>query len=434
MGAFRDKVERYIIRHNLIDKDAGLILVALSGGADSVALLAVLVELGYKCKALHCNFHLRGAESERDASHAQDISAQLGVPVSVKDFDVERFRQMTGDSISIEMACRDLRYNWFAEMLETEDAQAVAVAHSIDDNIETLMLNLMRGTGIMGIKGMVAKNNNRIIRPLLCVTRPEIESYLREKSLDYIVDSTNLQNIYRRNSLRNKVLPNLYSAFPQAKSGITASLVHLSENAALYDLLVKEKLEYYSVADGGIDIKKLIDKELHSHLLLYEWLRPKGASRSITDDIIRCVNNSGRRFDIGKLSYVLDRGILMPIKGNFNRCVLENFFDIKVYPVEKFKVTRDPNKAYFDVSVLDGDNLWVRYWMSGDKMRPFGVKGHKKLSDIFNDAKVGVDKKPHIPLLMKGDEILWVAGIRQSESYRINTSTKQYVEIFFSQG
>lgn len=428
MEDFSDKVGRYIFRHNLLKIDGGLVLVALSGGADSVALLAVLTDLGYRCKALHCNFHLRGEESNRDCHHACAIASRLGVEIAVKDFDVEQYCVDSLSNLSVEMACRELRYRWFADMFIRENAQAVAVAHSVDDNIETLFLNLIRGTGIRGMKGMLPQNYDGIVRPFLCVTRVEIEDYLKSRSLDFIVDSTNLDNIYKRNLLRNEVLPTLYAAFPYAKKGITSSLMYLVENAGLYDYFVKERLQQYIVEDG-IDLKSLVDNELYPELLLFEWLKPKGVSRLISDDILVNAKSSGKHFDVGDSHYIIDRGVLKELVPGDRSILFEDIFKYEVYPIADFKPQRDPKKAYFDVKVLDGDDLMVRYWQNGDSMIPFGMRTRKKLSDIFINAKIGIDKKSRIPLLIKGNEIIWIGGVRQSDKFKIDKHTSHYIEI-----
>lgn len=428
MEDFSGKVEQYIFRHKLLAVEGGPVLVAISGGADSVALLAVLTDLGYYCKALHCNFHLRGEESNRDSCHAYDIASRLGVEIKIRDFDVEQYCADNRNNISIEMACRELRYKWFADMLIREKAQAVAVAHSVDDNIETMFLNLIRGTGIMGMKGMLPKNNNSIVRPLLCVTRAEIENYLKLRSLDFIIDSSNLENIYKRNSLRNEVLPRLYTVFPSAKKGIVSSMGYLAENAGLYESLVKERLQCY-VGTEGIDLKSLIDNEQYPELLLFECLKTKGVSRLISDNILANAKSSGKRFDVGDYHFIIDRGVLKEMVSGDHSSSFDDLFEYELYPIANFRPQRDPMKAYFDAKVLEGDELKVRYWQKGDSILPFGMRSRKKLSDIFINEKIGIDKKCRIPLLIKGDEIIWIAGIRQSEKFKIDKHTLQYIEV-----
>ena len=203
---FTSVISQFIISHLLLDKKQP-ILVALSGGADSVALLRVLLDLGYRCEAAHCNFHLRGAEADRDEHFVTDLCHEQDVILHIAHFDVEAHKQARG--ISTEMACRELRYNWFKTLLAKGDCQAVAVGHHADDNIETVILNMLRGTGIHGLAGMKPRNGH-VVRPLLCVTRRQLVEHLHQINQPFIVDSTNHDDGFKRNWVRNVVLPTIY--------------------------------------------------------------------------------------------------------------------------------------------------------------------------------------------------------------------------------
>ena len=207
-----DKVRIYIEREIGLRPD-DLVLVALSGGADSTALLLIMKELGYEVKALHCNFHLRGEESNRDQAFVEELCKQNDVPLSVRHFDTEQYAKEQG--ISIEMAARDLRYDWFREELKALKASCIAVAHHRDDQAETILLNLLRGTGLRGLTGMRPKHDS-IIRPLLCLSREEILEYLESKGQDFVTDSTNSERIAQRNRLRLDVIPLLRDINPAA--------------------------------------------------------------------------------------------------------------------------------------------------------------------------------------------------------------------------
>ena len=200
---FQAKVERFIQRQGLLTGKRP-VLVGLSGGADSVALLGVLVRLGYSCRALHCNFHLRGAESDRDEAFAHQFADSLGVPFSKVDFDTVGYAATHHESI--EMAARSLRYRWFEEQRQALDAEAIAVAHHRDDSVETLLMNLLRGSGLRGLGG-IRPRNGRVIRPLLVVSRAEIEAWLQAQGWDYVTDRSNLSDAYPGNFIRLRVLP-----------------------------------------------------------------------------------------------------------------------------------------------------------------------------------------------------------------------------------
>ena len=214
---FERRTADFITSRRLLRSDAPVI-VALSGGADSVALLAVLLRLGYDCRAAHCNFHLRGEESMRDMNHCRAVAEKLDVDLYVRDFDVSA-RRSAFPGESVEMACRELRYNWFSDLLDRECAQAVAVGHHREDRAETFMLNLMRGAGIAGLTSMRPQSGN-VVRPLLPFTRREIEDYVAQHGLTFINDSSNASDAHRRNRLRNNIFPALEAAFPGALDAV----------------------------------------------------------------------------------------------------------------------------------------------------------------------------------------------------------------------
>lgn len=219
---FRSKIEHYIEQEQLPSAPASVI-VAVSGGADSVALLHVLVELGYNVCVAHCNFRLRGTESERDELFVRNLANEWNVPIRIQRFQTRQIAQTEG--ISIEMAARRLRYAWFEQLRQKEGADWIAVAHHLDDSIETLLINLVRGTGIRGLTG-IKPRQGRIIRPFLCVFRSEIEQYLTEKRISFLVDSTNLENDYIRNRFRNKVIPMLEEINPAARNSLAKDILH----------------------------------------------------------------------------------------------------------------------------------------------------------------------------------------------------------------
>ena len=212
-----------VVADTIKNVNISTLIVALSGGADSVALLASLASIGnLRLIAAHCNFHLRGEESMRDQHFVEKICSELGVPLLIKDFDVPEF-QRQNPSASLEMACRDLRYDWFRSLLSKYKADRIATGHNADDNIETMFLNLLRGSGTTGLKGMIT-DTGTILRPLLSLHRNEIEDYLNYKHLDYIVDSSNLTSDFRRNFLRNEILPMLRDRWPGLNKALDRSI------------------------------------------------------------------------------------------------------------------------------------------------------------------------------------------------------------------
>ena len=273
MDEFEQKIARTISTYGLIPRKDMKIIVGLSGGADSVALLTALHRLGYTCTAAHCNFHLRGEESMRDMHHAISITQNLGIDLSIKHFDVPERQRQTGESI--EMACRSLRYCWFTRLLEDTQSAAIAIAHHSGDNIETFFLNILRGTGLTGLTG-IRHRNGTVIRPMLDCTRLEAEQYLARTHTQYITDSSNLTNEYKRNRLRNIILPQIEENFPGATGAISHTMDCLKESAAFYNEMVEEKRrQYFNPSTSSFDLQAL-SAEPSARLLLFEWLRPMG--------------------------------------------------------------------------------------------------------------------------------------------------------------
>lgn len=440
-------------RHPLVDKVAASIkadrlispgarvLVALSGGADSVALLKALSQLGYDCTAVHCNFHLRGDESDRDEAHAVAVAESAGVGIKVAHFDTEAERRATGESI--EMACRRLRYDLFERLRDELDASAIAVAHHRDDNVETLFLNLLRGAGIGGLKAMTPRSG-RIIRPMLSVTRSEIEDYLSNIGAAYVTDSTNLTNDFARNRLRNLVIPQLNELFPGASDAVGRSIANLQSAWRFYRRAIGELHERYVGADGVIDLRGLIADNPEAEVILGEWLRAEGFDASTASEIISSADRSGRIFSdrTGSKAYLLDRGRLLPtdrINAADDDCEPERIVDLTQPPfimtegdIADFAPARVADSAWFDADILDGNPRFaLRQWRDGDRMAPFGMNGTKKLSDIFNDAHIPLTEKRNYPVLTRNGEIIWIVGLRQSRRFAVGPSTRRFIRLRF---
>lgn len=438
MDKFRFKIQEALKSRCLVSDDSR-VLVALSGGADSVALLDVLVALGYECVVAHCNFHLRGEESNRDCAHAVALAESLGVEIHVKDFDVPAYESQY--RVSTEMACRELRYEWFEQLREAIGADVIAVAHHRDDNIETFFLNLLRGTGIAGLTGM-AYRNDRIVRPMLDCTRVEIEQYLRDRHLDYVTDSTNLQNDFKRNRLRNVILPMIEEQFPGASDAIATTIANLKGSEAVYHSRISEIERKYK-KENIIEVAQLVADEVGVKTLLFELLRLYGFNATHVHDIVASIDQSGKRFYSGRCVALLDRGRLIlsdESQGNDSEEYIvdlsENInspIDLAVSIIENdgdLSLKTDVNKVFFDAEILSCDAVFkLRHWQQGDRLAPFGMKGTKKLSDIFSDAKLSLDDKSRVWLLTRNDEIVWVLGIRASRHFAVTETTKRVLQI-----
>ena len=435
-----EKVRSAISLQGLLRPESKVI-VAVSGGADSVALLCSLIQLGYDCTAAHCNFHLRGEESNRDMRFVESLTEHLGVDLYIKEFDVPSRMESTGESV--EMACRELRYKWFHELLDRDRAQAIAVGHHQEDQIETFFLNLLRGSGLSGLSGMRPRNGY-VVRPLLDCSRKEIEEYLNASRIEWIIDSSNHSDVYARNRLRNHLLPLLASLFPGADKSILRSMAFLRENEALYSSAISSLLSpYINNESGEIDLRSLHDKEPHAPILLFEFLKNEGFSRQQTDDMLASACRFGGSFHAAK-SHIrhVSHGILSAPQADLNspagavdvsltRDILSPVhIIISRHDITEFKPERNPGIIYIDEKALQGSPRWqIRPWQRGDRMRPFGLKGSKLLSDIFADAHLNHNEKAAIRLLTRNGEIVWAIGLRASSHFSIGPSTRSYLRL-----
>lgn len=430
---FRAKVERFIHQHGLLTGKRP-VLVGLSGGADSVALLGVLVQLGYPCQALHCNFHLRGEESDRDEVFAHRFADSLGVPFLKVDFDTTGYAAAHHESI--EMAARSLRYRWFEEQRQAYDAEAIAVAHHRDDSVETLLMNLLRGSGLRGLGG-IRPRNGQVVRPLLVVSRAEIEEWLKAQGWDYVTDSSNLSDAYTRNFIRLRVLPLLEQLNPAARETIARSAAHLSAAEQLYEYMVEEARKAVFVTADSLSIEALL-RYPAPETLLYEWLRPYGFSRIVVSELFEALTGlSGKQFYSATHQVLKDRDRLyiapqreesawQPVEipvatGEFTQPLRLSCRLMVRTP--DFQMERTADTAYFDADKLP-DRLSLRLPQTGDWFVPFGMRGRKKLSDFFADQKMTRWEKSQQPLLCAGDSIIWVVGRRVDDRFRVEETTK----------
>lgn len=419
MTDFTSKITR-AMEHTLgSPRPDRLLIVGLSGGPDSVALLHALVTAGHRCLAAHCNYGLRPGEADRDEAHARRIAASLATELRVRRCDVESRRRLNGGSV--EMACRDLRYEWFAQLIAETGAEAVAVAHHADDNVETVLLNLMRGTGLRGLCGMspVATQPVKVVRPLLEVTRDDILGYLGETGLDFVTDSSNLSCDYTRNAIRNRVLPAMEQALPQARHGIllTAGIISRARD------LVADCLSRCGMTDRGLDLDRLRrDFPASADFLAYEALAPCGFSAAQAAEVLTAAQ--GAVFVADGRRYIIDGPVLRP-------CVETAVpdFPFEVEMSERADTACTDTVAWFSADVLEGSPLQCRTRREGDAMTPMGMTGRKKLKKVFTDAGVRADRKNVWPLLVKGDTILWAPGLCRSAHFAVKPSDRSAVRI-----
>lgn len=394
------------------------ILVALSGGADSVGLLRLLGELGYACEAAHCNFHLRGGESDGDEAFVRELCGGLGVPLHVAHFDTEGEAERR--RMSVEMAARELRYGWFEEVRRECGAVAVAVAHHRDDSVETMLLNLVRGTGIEGLRGIRPKNG-KVVRPLLCLWRREILDYLESIGQGYVTDSTNLQEGYLRNRIRLRLLPMMREMNPSVMRTLWRTAERLDEAAMFYRQGVEEAKRRV-LADGGIRIGALL-AEPGAETLLFEILHPMGFGASRVRDVFRSLRGQpGKVFVAGNRRVVKDRELLLLEEVREARMPVLEMKECR--RTEDFVVPRDRDTACFDADSLR-EPLSLRLRREGDSFVPFGMRGRRKVSDYLTDRKFSLAQKERQWVLCCGEEIVWLVGERTDNRFRVDPDTER---------
>ena len=423
------KVKDYIKKHKLLSL-SDLYIVALSGGADSVALLLLLDEMGYKVHALHCNFHLRGEESDRDERFCEDLCLKKNIPFHRIHFDTKSYAET--HKVSIEMAARELRYHYFEQLRQDIGAQGVCVAHHRDDSVETVLLNLVRGTGLRGLTGIQPRNGS-ILRPLLCVSKKEIETYLAEKGQPFVTDSTNLVADVQRNKIRLQVLPLLQELNPAVNENIQHTTEHLAEAQKVLD----------GISNSYKDIKQFDFNELNkfesSEYLLFEWLKNYGFNGSQVRQIMEAetgrVITSVQGYDVLKDrdSYIVEQSLepLNPLRIPEDGTYIlhkEVKFTVKKEPVW---VSKDPAIATLDARKVCFP-LTIRRVKEGDWMIPYGMEGRKLLSDLMTDRKMTLfEKRRQLVVTDANSCIIWLVGIRIDARYQVEDQTTEVFSISF---
>ena len=438
------KVQLFIENNQLLTPK-GRVIVGVSGGVDSVVMLNILTVSGYECVVAHCNFHLRGKESDRDEQFVADLVQKYGLIFKKVDFDTVNYAKRY--KISIEMAARDLRYDWFAGLLKEMRAEAIAVAHHSDDSIETMLINSIRGSGLRGLYGIDERNGN-IIRPMLSCSREEIENYAHKNNLNYVVDSTNAASDYLRNKFRNEILPALAVINPSVKVTFLENMNRVRGAWKIYDQKIREIKEEISFTKDNqlyIDLEKL-KQQVDVTTVLFELLQPYHFKNSIVNDIVDGLkNNSGAKFFSDTHCVLKDR-IHLIVRTNKTKSDIEYSIDKETASItepvsmefreflktDDFQFSRKSDIVHVDADKLKYP-LILRPWRKGDTFYPFGMTSKKKVSNFFIDQKINRFQKDDIWLLISDEEIIWIAGLRLDNRFRITEETRNILEIRINQ-
>ena len=412
----------FITKNNLCTRERP-IFVAVSGGIDSMVLLHLFKSSGYNVTAVHVNFGLRGVESDRDESFLKERCARLGVACLTKAVQTNNYA--TSEGVSVQMAARDLRYQWFHELMNATPGSVIATAHHVNDSGETMLLNLVRGTGIDGLTG-IPLNSNGIIRPLAFATRKEIGDYAAEHSITWREDESNLEDHYQRNFLRHHVMGLLKQLNPSLDETLSKNFSRLGAERELMErslALLKENFSFDK--DNNIRIpKKALNGFIHKSGVLLRMIEPFGFNFSTAESIVAALNGqAGKMFFSRSHQLVVDREDLI-VSSLFKEASEE----IIILETTDTTFSSDPNIACLDADKIVSP-LILRRWEDGDFFYPLGLKGKKKLSDFFIDEKIPVTEKQSTNVLTSGSDIVWVVGMRIDDRFKITPATTRVLKI-----
>ena len=415
------------------------LLLAVSGGLDSMVLLHLFQELKCDIAIAHCNFQLRGVESFGDQKFVQDYAEANEIPIFVTQFDTEAFSK--DYRLSTQVAARELRYNWFYELLETEKFDYILTAHHADDNLETFLINLTRGTGLEGLTGIPVQND-RVIRPLLFLSRQEIENYAKTNNIQWREDSSNASDKYVRNKIRHHLIPILKELNPHFMTSFLKTEGYLLESLAMVEDAAN--MIYQQVAseeDNQIhfDLNQLLRLPNYQSYL-YQWLKEYGFTA--WEDIYDLVDSqSGKQVFAADYRLLKDRDslILSPLEDKEDEMeflVNENETEVKIPLKMTFCKAADISVATNKTIFVDTDQLVfplvIRKWKTGDVFLPFGMNGKsKKVSKLFKDEKLSLIEKENTWILCSNNQIVWVIGIRSDHRFRTSKTTKNILKIEF---
>ncbi|MEO6539289.1 MAG: tRNA lysidine(34) synthetase TilS [Ferruginibacter sp.] len=442
--------EQYINKENLFPAN-GRLLLAVSGGVDSVVLCELCLRAGYQVEIAHCNFKLRKEESNADESFVQELAKKYEVPFFVKQFETEEYAQE--HKISIQVAARELRYEWFNILIEenkpgpAEKPSApryIVTAHHADDNIETILMNFFKGSGINGLKGIVPKQKN-IVRPLLFASKENLLAFANENNLAYREDSSNSSDKYTRNYFRNQLLPGLQKVFPQVKENLLDNAQRFREINSIYNVAIesiKKRLVSFKGNEMHLPVLKLL-KTASLQSVLFEIIKDVGFTARQAHEVVKLLNSeSGKYIDSQTHRILLNRKwlIISPLNDmETSHFLIEENDTDSIFPAGKLLIQKnsgflkpgtDDNIAQVNATAVVFP-LILRKWKQGDYFYPLGMQHKKKLSRFFIDQKLSLNRKQQVWVIESQQKIIWVVGQRIDDRFKIKNGSENNIRFSF---
>jgi tRNA(Ile)-lysidine synthase len=443
-----DLLERFkncITKHALFSNSDHL-LVAVSGGVDSIVLCELLTRCGFKIVIAHCNFQLRGAESDRDEAFVKSLADKYRCEVKAKRFDTNKYSEE--EKISIQVAARELRYQWFHELLDSihsETAKWIVTAHHLDDNIETVLMNFFKGTGLSGMRGMLPKSG-KLVRPLLFAKKEELLQFAKESELKWVEDSSNESDKYSRNYLRHQLVPLIERIYPSALENLKNTIERFGEIEKFYDATVHRELKKLIETRGEemhIPILKL-KKMASPKTLLYELIAPLGFNPVRVEEVMELMESETGKFLVSDSHRILKNRnwlIISPVQTQMQEYVLVEAhqkhvhfqpgnLELRMRPATEVQLKSGNGVALLDAGKIHYP-LMLRRWKQGDYFYPLGMRKKKKLARFFIDQKLSLAQKEKTWVIEMDKKIIWVIGMRIDDRFKVTSSTKQVLQISY---
>ena len=432
-----DDFREFVDGNDLI-QDQSRVLLAVSGGVDSVVMCHLFDKAGYDFAIAHCNYQLRGSESDLDQKFVANLGAELNKEVLTTSFDTKTKAEEEG--VSIQMAARDLRYEWFEELRSTHGFHVVATAHHLDDSLESVIFNLAKGTGLTGLRGVPVRSGN-IIRPLMFATKNDILDHARKEGLAWREDSSNQSEDYVRNQVRHRIIPELRKINPNLDESWMKSVERIGEGLDLYEQIIADlKAEFTRQSNEGLLISKRVFDRPYFKVLLFEWLKLFGFNYTQIRDLDKSDRNTGTQIFSDEYTLTVDREDLILSKNSPHPSSSEVTESDSMITFGEYTFSAAALKREGEILVKNGGvgqfdfdklkfPLKVRSWEEGDRFKPLGMKGLKKVSDFMIDQKIPLNLKRGVPVFVSGDDIIWLAGYRIDERFKITEETKTIYRI-----